>query len=517
MELSMTVLRCPDQVAPEARSVSGGEFHVGRGPDVDWVLPDPDRLLSKRHFAVAYLSGAWQIADTSTNGTFLNSEGDPIGRGATRALRDGDRIRLGAYEIELRLVEQPAYGDSRGAAAGFGGGSGRSSQPSFGDPFAQDLMAPTPQARRPFDEAAYPDLGLAPGAQLPHDFDPLAPEHGDDPYGGGFRGPVQSDHSSSMDDAMIPPPVASYETPHAGGANLIPDDWDNLLDDIAPHNRPRRRRLRRRRRFTTRRRLALPRAAPCRSHPRLPIRRLRIPRRPILCPGGSAIRRRTTRDRGHRRCRPHRSGRRRVRRLHCHRNPRRCCRTRWISTILWHPWSKRRRHHPNRCRPHRSCGSGPRVRRRRRPRIWRPRIWRPRVWRPQVWRHGMPSRSARRPCLARTCRRRYVRSRVPSTLRMVMRHGKPSRRRLRCTPRTRIRRRSTNRRICRAPATSLPQGPLRRLRRLVAAVRPAAFSRRPRPVAGPGLWPRVWIMARRWRRSSRGPNSAAPHRRIPWP
>ena len=44
MQLSMTVLRCPDKVAPETRMVSGGEYHVGRGPDVDWVLPDPDRL-----------------------------------------------------------------------------------------------------------------------------------------------------------------------------------------------------------------------------------------------------------------------------------------------------------------------------------------------------------------------------------------------------------------------------------------------------------------------------------------
>lgn len=238
MDLSMTVLRCPDQVAPEARTVSGGEFHVGRGPDVDWVLPDPDRLLSKRHFAVAYLGGGWQIADTSTNGTFLNSEGDPIGRGATRSLRDGDRIRLGAYEIELRIVEQPAYGNPHGGGSGYGSASGRSSHTTFDDPFAQDPLAPAAQARRPFDEPAYPDLGLAPGAQLPHDFDPLAPEHGDEPFAGGFRGPVQSDHSSSLEDALIPPPVASYETPHAGGAmpggSLIPDDWDNLLDDIAP-------------------------------------------------------------------------------------------------------------------------------------------------------------------------------------------------------------------------------------------------------------------------------------------
>src|SRR5271165_7312990 len=127
MQLSMTVLRCPDQVAPETRTVPGGEFHVGRGPDVDWVLPDPDRLLSKRHFAVAFRGGGWQIADTSTNGTWLNTEPGPIGRGAARALRDGDRLRLGAYEIEVRLMEdQPAAAPSYGGAGNFGGGGGRS-------------------------------------------------------------------------------------------------------------------------------------------------------------------------------------------------------------------------------------------------------------------------------------------------------------------------------------------------------------------------------------------------------
>ena len=76
MQLTMTVLRCPDAVVPETRNVMGGEFSVGRGPGVDWVLPDPERLLSKRHFAVAFRGGVWQLADTSTNGTFINREAD---------------------------------------------------------------------------------------------------------------------------------------------------------------------------------------------------------------------------------------------------------------------------------------------------------------------------------------------------------------------------------------------------------------------------------------------------------
>jgi type VI secretion system FHA domain protein len=242
MQLSMIVLRCPDQVAPEARTVSGGEFHVGRGPDVDWVLPDPERLLSKRHFAVAFRGGGWQVADTSTNGTYLNTEPDAIGRAGARALRDGDRLRLGAYEIEVRVVDQPAQADvNRGAPVSGFGASARSAQSSpFGDPFADDPLAPSPAARRPFDEPAYSDHGHAPtSAQLPHDFDPLAPDHDEPAFGGGFRGPVQSDHSSSMEDAMIPPPIAGYSAPQMGGIipgdDLLPDDWDkDLLEGIAP-------------------------------------------------------------------------------------------------------------------------------------------------------------------------------------------------------------------------------------------------------------------------------------------
>ena len=92
MPLTFTVLRCPDSVPPETRTVTGGEFTVGRGPGVDWVLPDPERLLSKRHFAVAYRGGNWQIADTSTNGTTLNRDPAPIGQAEVRTLRDGDRL-----------------------------------------------------------------------------------------------------------------------------------------------------------------------------------------------------------------------------------------------------------------------------------------------------------------------------------------------------------------------------------------------------------------------------------------
>ena len=106
MSLTLAMLRCPDDVAPETRTVAGGEFSIGRAPENDWVLPDPERALSKRHCVLTFLAGGWQVADLSTNGTFLNREADPIGRGKSRELRSGDRLSFGAYEIEVHVEEE---------------------------------------------------------------------------------------------------------------------------------------------------------------------------------------------------------------------------------------------------------------------------------------------------------------------------------------------------------------------------------------------------------------------------
>jgi predicted component of type VI protein secretion system len=109
--LVLRVLRGPDAVPGETRQVTGRAFSIGRGPDNDWVLADPDRHLSKRHCVLGWRDGAWQLADVSTNGTFVNREREAVGPRRPRPLRDGDRLQLGAYEIEVRILEpvaQPA-------------------------------------------------------------------------------------------------------------------------------------------------------------------------------------------------------------------------------------------------------------------------------------------------------------------------------------------------------------------------------------------------------------------------
>jgi type VI secretion system FHA domain protein len=103
MTLTLSVLRCPDGVPPETRRLTSGELSIGRDPRNDWVLPDPDRILSKRHCVVSFHDNAWQVTDASANGTFLNSDVERLAPEEPRLLRNGDRLRLGAYEIEAMI------------------------------------------------------------------------------------------------------------------------------------------------------------------------------------------------------------------------------------------------------------------------------------------------------------------------------------------------------------------------------------------------------------------------------
>src|SRR6516165_7699308 len=102
MTLTLTMLRCPDAVPPQTRTLTGGEFAIGRGGENDWVLPDPQRALSRRHCVLAYRAGGWQVADLSANGTFLNRE--PIGPEQACDLRDGDRLRFGCRRAAVSAI-----------------------------------------------------------------------------------------------------------------------------------------------------------------------------------------------------------------------------------------------------------------------------------------------------------------------------------------------------------------------------------------------------------------------------
>jgi type VI secretion system protein len=84
--------------------INGGS--IGRAPDNDWVLPDPRRIVSGHHCEIQHRSGRFVLRDTSTNGVYVNDADLPVSEGGPRELADGDRLRIGDYEILVSIDER---------------------------------------------------------------------------------------------------------------------------------------------------------------------------------------------------------------------------------------------------------------------------------------------------------------------------------------------------------------------------------------------------------------------------
>ncbi len=84
------------------------EFHdsggtIGRSLRSDWILPDPERFISGQHATIDFKGGTYYLADTSSNGVYINDEVDALGKGNPRRLFDGDRLRMGDFKIEVSV------------------------------------------------------------------------------------------------------------------------------------------------------------------------------------------------------------------------------------------------------------------------------------------------------------------------------------------------------------------------------------------------------------------------------
>ena len=89
--------------------VDGGS--IGRSLDSDWVLQDGKRYVSSRHASIDFRSGSYYIVDVSRNGVYVNNEVRPVGNATPQRLFDGDRIRIGEYEMVAHIVESASEHD----------------------------------------------------------------------------------------------------------------------------------------------------------------------------------------------------------------------------------------------------------------------------------------------------------------------------------------------------------------------------------------------------------------------
>jgi len=94
----------PDQEA--TKILDRGSLTIGRAPQSDWVLQDPERILSKLHGIVDYREGAYFLTDRSQNGIFYNDADERMPRDQALRINHGDRFALGEYEIEVTLQDE---------------------------------------------------------------------------------------------------------------------------------------------------------------------------------------------------------------------------------------------------------------------------------------------------------------------------------------------------------------------------------------------------------------------------
>ena len=89
-----------DQRVREFPAIGGS---IGRSPDNDWTLPDESRFVSSRHAMIDYQGGAYYLVDTSRNGVYVNGADTPVGQGHPQRLFDGDKLRIGEFEIAVDI------------------------------------------------------------------------------------------------------------------------------------------------------------------------------------------------------------------------------------------------------------------------------------------------------------------------------------------------------------------------------------------------------------------------------
>ncbi len=89
----------------ESQTLDRRAMTIGRGPENDWVLDDPERHMSKHHCTIEYRDGQYVLVDTSTNGVFLNQAPERLDRNRAVVLADGDVFATGVYEIAVRMLD----------------------------------------------------------------------------------------------------------------------------------------------------------------------------------------------------------------------------------------------------------------------------------------------------------------------------------------------------------------------------------------------------------------------------
>ena len=207
----------------DARTLASGTLSIGRGERNDWVLPDPDRHLSKTHCVLSIEDRRWVLTDLSTNGVHVNGASQPTTRDSRIVLTDGDQFRVGDHRF---TVDETTASPTHHATS-------HGDDPLDIDPLDDPLGIPI--GRAPDPAFSHPIRYAAPSRRTDDPFERHDEAHGrpgpdDDLFARpapGWSGPTPPDHADAPRHAMplqhVMPPVNPHEI-----------DFDALIGDLSP-------------------------------------------------------------------------------------------------------------------------------------------------------------------------------------------------------------------------------------------------------------------------------------------
>jgi type VI secretion system FHA domain protein len=184
---------------------------IGRATTCTLVLPDQQRAISRVHARVECRDGEYLLCDMGANPSVLNQRA--LGGTREARLAHGDQLMIGAYLLEVALVEGGAQDETR--------------------PFGRDplLGAQVLRGAPEAEGAALPENPFAP--RTVGGLDTLGQAH----FGAGERVVARAGYAGSESDHVSPelqafaPPVLTPAAPSATGG--IPADYDPLADALA--------------------------------------------------------------------------------------------------------------------------------------------------------------------------------------------------------------------------------------------------------------------------------------------
>jgi len=105
MVLKITVTKQSDPSFINTPELNRFPIFFGRDEKNEVILPDPFKVISRKHAKITETEGILQLIDLETpNFTYLNDE--RINPNEENAIKSGDKIKIGEYELELQILKE---------------------------------------------------------------------------------------------------------------------------------------------------------------------------------------------------------------------------------------------------------------------------------------------------------------------------------------------------------------------------------------------------------------------------